>query len=242
MADTGHPRTSKNPGNASGVPGKRCPNHNTMRRNARLPRVIATRKVLPTQCGTRCPAGWTLSGSSSCPAYRAFRLSCKRFRIGNPRGPILDPFIGASRGRLPFANSPRAGVDEDGSRLITFFRRSFVHVPLRVLSGCPMRRQLPRIALIGGLVLAAGCATRPIAADLPQPRRLPVQRSVDDAVSHPMFDSPTDVLIPVQHPPDAVIIAREPVPRVQRQLYAALWRHDPGPAVNWSLLALVIVF
>lgn len=115
-----------------------------------------------------------------------------------------------------------------------------------------MRRRL--IVGIGLLLLTTGClvgGTGRVAADLPQTRPLPTLQSWDDAV---VPDVPRtvgsdvhrpvgDILIPVLHPPDAMIIAREPRGRRGRQLDAALVRAAPVvPLVNWSLFAVVIAF
>jgi len=54
-----------------------------------------------------------------------------------------------------------------------------------------------------------------------------------------VFQPPPDVLIPVVHPPDALIIAREAEARREKQLDAAAARVSPG--VNWVLLGLALV-
>ena len=106
-----------------------------------------------------------------------------------------------------------------------------------------MRRRLPQVVWIGVLMLAAGCATGAgLAADLPQTRPLPMLRSLDDSSIPPEQRPPDDVLIPVLHPPDHLITAREPNPRWVSRLDAALMRLAPEPAVNWALLALLIPF
>jgi hypothetical protein len=106
-----------------------------------------------------------------------------------------------------------------------------------------MRRRLQRIVGIGVLMLAAGCATGAgLAADLPQTRPLPMVHSLDDVVVPPRPASQDDVLIPVLHPPDASIIAREPEPRWEKQLNATLVRGAPAPLVNWALVGFVVAF
>lgn len=113
-----------------------------------------------------------------------------------------------------------------------------------------MRRRL--IVGIGLLFLTTGCLARGIgrvAADLPQTRPLPSQSLGDAGV--PGVHRPTssdvhrpvgDVLIPVLHPPDAMIIAREPRGR-RGQLDAALMGAAPVlHLVNWSLFAVAIAF
>lgn len=106
----------------------------------------------------------------------------------------------------------------------------------RVERGGIMSRRL--ILAIGLLVLTTGCLARgmgPIAADLPVQRPLPSQTLDDDkvpgaraTVGAEVHRPVGDVLIPVLHPPDAKIIAREPAFLL-------------GP-VNWSLLAILIAF
>jgi hypothetical protein len=106
-----------------------------------------------------------------------------------------------------------------------------------------MRKRLQQIVGIGVFMLMAGCATGAgFAADLPQARPLPMLHSLDDTSIPPEQRPPEDVLIPVFHPPDALIIAREHDSRQVRRLDAALVRVAPAPAVNWALLALVIAF
>lgn len=93
---------------------------------------------------------------------------------------------------------------------------------------------------MGVLALAAGCATGAgLAADLPQARPLPMVHSLDDVVVPPQFQTPDDVLVPVVHPPDALIIARETGPRWEKQLNATAAR-TPA-ALNWALLGLALV-
>ena len=105
-----------------------------------------------------------------------------------------------------------------------------------------MRRRLGRIVGIGLLVLA-GCATGAgLAADLPQTRPLPMLDSPDDVVTPRVLRPPSDVMIPVLHPPDALIVAREPEARWLKRLNASLARHSLPVAANWSLLGLVAVF
>jgi hypothetical protein len=97
--------------------------------------------------------------------------------------------------------------------------------------GGSVRRRLQRIVGIGVLLLAAGCATGAgLAADLPQARPLPMLHPSDDA------------LIPVRHPPDAIVTSREPDARWEKQLNLALLRAAPAPVVNWALLGLVVAF
>ena len=114
-----------------------------------------------------------------------------------------------------------------------------------------MRRRL--IAGIGLLFLTTGCLARSVgrvAADLPVTRPLPSQTSGDAGVpgGHRLVGSDVhrpagDVMIPVLHPPDAMIIAREPPGRRVRQLDAALMKAGPVLALmNWSLFAMVIAF
>jgi hypothetical protein len=92
-----------------------------------------------------------------------------------------------------------------------------------------MRRRIQRIVGIGVLVLAAGCATGAgLFTDLPQTQPLP------------RVHDPDDVLIPVRHPPDGSITAREPAPHWERNLNGALSRLLPLP--NWANLLLVIPF
>ena len=93
-----------------------------------------------------------------------------------------------------------------------------------------MPRQM--IAAIGLLVLTSGCLSRygRGATDLPHTRPLPVKSPLGD------------VLIPVDHPPDGLVVAREPQPRWVTQLNGTLARHAPDPIVNWSLLGLLILF
>jgi len=83
---------------------------------------------------------------------------------------------------------------------------------------------------IGLLILTTGCLASGMgrAADLPQTRPLPAHRPSDD------------VMIPVLHPPDALIIAREPHARWVTRLDAALVR--VAPIVDWSLFGLLIAF
>jgi len=114
-----------------------------------------------------------------------------------------------------------------------------------------MRRRL--IAGIGLLLLTTGCLARGmgrVAADLPVTRPLPSQSSGDAGVpgvhrsgGADVHRPAGDVLIPVLHPPDAMIIARERPGRRVRQLDAALMKAGPVMALmNWSLFAMVIAF
>jgi len=102
-----------------------------------------------------------------------------------------------------------------------------------------MRSRLRRVVGIGILLLAAGCATGAgLAADLPVPRPLPTLQSLDDITVPPELRPANDVVIPVQHPPDALIVARQrEAPRVSR-LEMALLRVPP--VVNWALLGLAV--
>ena len=99
----------------------------------------------------------------------------------------------------------------------------------RGMRGGPMRRQL--ILGIGLLVLTTGCLARgmgPGAADLP--------------VTRPVPGSGGEALLP-EHPPDHMIIAREPPYRRVRELDAALMRKGPVvAAMHWSLFAVVVAF
>ena len=116
-----------------------------------------------------------------------------------------------------------------------------------------MRRRL--IVGIGLLYLTAGCLAGGMgrgASDLPVTRPLPSQTLGDDrfagqgpATGHtaPVPSPAGDVLIPVLHPPDEKIIAREPPGRQARQLHAELMKAGPILALmNWSLFAVVIAF
>jgi hypothetical protein len=62
--------------------------------------------------------------------------------------------------------------------------------------------------------------------------------SADGAFIPDGFQLSPDVLIPVVHPPDALIIAREAEARREKQLDAAAARVSPG--VNWVLLGLAL--
>lgn len=104
-----------------------------------------------------------------------------------------------------------------------------------------MRRQ--QIVGIGLLLLTTGCLVGGIgrAADLPQTQPLPTQSWDDDRA--PAERGPVgDVMIPVIHPPDAMVVAREPHGRRARRLDAALVRAAFAPAVNWVFFAVVIAF
>ena len=114
-----------------------------------------------------------------------------------------------------------------------------------------MRRRL--IVAIGLLLLTTGCLAPGMgrgASDLPVTRPLPSHPSGDAGVPgvHGRGGSDVhrpagDVLVPVLHPPDALIIAREPAGRRVRQLDAALMKAGPVMALmNWSLFAVVIAF
>jgi hypothetical protein len=65
-------------------------------------------------------------------------------------------------------------------------------------------------------------------------RPLPMLHSVGDTSVPPEQRPPEDVLIPVLHPPDALVTARASE--------ASKVRPAPAPAVNWALLALVLAF
>ena len=95
------------------------------------------------------------------------------------------------------------------------------------------------IAGTGFLLLTGGCyshGTR-MAADLPRTRPLPTQSS-----SEGRDPAAGDVMIPVRHPPDGAITAREPYPRWEAMLNAALVRTEPSPLVIWSMFAVWIAF
>jgi len=62
--------------------------------------------------------------------------------------------------------------------------------------------------------------------------------SLDDDLVPPPFRPPHDVLIPVVHPPDALIVARETETRWEKQLHAAGAR--TSPVINWALLGLML--
>ena len=94
------------------------------------------------------------------------------------------------------------------------------------------------------LLLAGGCARGArYAADLPQPKPLPTAESLDDGFSSSPAGnrSPGDILIPVRHPPDGLIVAREPDAHWVKQVEASLTRAAPSPLVNWSLLGLLLL-
>lgn len=96
-----------------------------------------------------------------------------------------------------------------------------------------------------GIVLGSltGCAMRPsLAADLPRVRPLPTVRSWDELKEPPERRPVPDLMIPVVHPPDAMVVAREPYSRGVTRLKAALAQQEVPVEVNWALLGLVIAF
>jgi len=110
---------------------------------------------------------------------------------------------------------------------------------------------MPRRLIVGFgiLLLTTGCYAAVVgrAADLPQTRPLPMQSSDDPVVpgvQRPVGSSVPrplgDILIPVHHPPDAIITAREPYAPWETRLESAVVRAVRG--VNWALFAMVIAF
>ena len=98
-----------------------------------------------------------------------------------------------------------------------------------------MRSRLQQVVALGMLVLAAGCATGSGTVDLPHPRALPTFNPSD---SHD-YRVPGDVLIPVSHPPDATVTAREPIAHWERWIEAGAARFSP--IASWSLFSLALV-
>jgi len=92
-----------------------------------------------------------------------------------------------------------------------------------------MRGRLQRVIGTGLLLLlAAGCAPGAGGTtDLPHPRPLPRLHDKDD------------VVIPVDHPPDARVVAREPYARWENHLNLALFNTLP---ISWVLMGLAIAF
>src|ERR1044071_3161593 len=87
--------------------------------------------------------------------------------------------------------------------------------------GRSMPKRLQQMAGIGVLMLVAGCVTGAgLAADLPQPRPLPVLPSFPAPPLPPEQRTPDDVMTPAP-PREAMIPAGEPHPRGLAQLDAA---------------------
>jgi hypothetical protein len=98
-----------------------------------------------------------------------------------------------------------------------------------------MRSRFQRVVGLGMLVLAAGCATGSGTVDLPQPRAIPTFNPSD---SHD-YRVPDDVMIPLSHPPDAIITAREPAAHWERWIEARAARFSP--ITSWSLFSLALI-
>ena len=103
-----------------------------------------------------------------------------------------------------------------------------------------MRGRILQLMETGILILVAGCVTGAgLAADLPQARPLPMIHSLTDLETPPEQLPIPDGVITVR-PPDGPGIAREPRPRWNARLDAALLRITPG--TNWYLFFPLLAF
>lgn len=100
--------------------------------------------------------------------------------------------------------------------------------------------RIRRVLGVGVLLLVAGCYSGAgTAADLPRLKPLPMAHSSGERGS-PADQTTQDVLIPVTHPPDALVVAREPSARWETRLDASIARLTP--IAYAGLLGLAVAF